>query len=198
MVEKEIKEKKEAVEKKVGEVKEAATEKKEALKETATEKKEALKETATEKQEAAEEVAASGRSQAEKVLNDIISSIRGTQDDVSKAISDYTTSMEKPLADIIETDNEIIVKTDLPGVEKDDVDVRLTEDSVEITAKFEEESNEEDVNYIRRERNYGESQRFIKLPAKVKVKDAVAKFENSVLTINLPKMEGEKFKVSIK
>ena len=187
MVEKEIKEKKEDVEKKVEEVKE-----------TVAEKKEAIEDTAVEKQEDAQEVTSSGRSQAEKVLNDIFNSFKSTQEDVSKAISDYTMSMEKPLADVIETDDEIIVKIDLPGVKKEDVDVRLTEDSVEITAAFEEEYDEEDVNYIRRERNYGESQRFIQLPAKVKVKDAVAKFEDSVLTINLPKLEGEKFKVSIK
>ncbi len=186
MVEKEIKEKKEAIKEKVGEVKE-----------TVTEKKEDIKETAAEKKEGAEEAAISSRTQAEKVLNDIFSSIRSRQEDFSKAISDYTTNLEKPLADVIESDEEIIVKTDLPGVKKGDIDVRLTEDSVEITAKFEKEYAEEDVNYIRRERNYGESQRFITLPAKVKVKDAEAKFENSVLTIKLPKLEREKFKVSI-
>ncbi|MGO9387168.1 MAG: Hsp20/alpha crystallin family protein [Methanobacterium sp.] len=176
MVEKEIKEEKEAVKEEAGEV----------------------KETTAEKTEDAQELAASGRSQAENILNNIFNSFRSTQEDVSKAISDYTMSMEKPLADVIETEDEIIVKTDLPGIKKEDVDVRLTEDSVEITATFEEESDEEDVNYIRKERNYGESQRFIQLPTKVKVKDAVAKFENSVLTITLPKLEGEKFKVSIK
>jgi HSP20 family protein len=186
MVEKEIKEKKEAVKEKAVEVKE-----------TAADQKEAVEEIAAEKKEDAQEIAASGRSQAESILDNIFNSFRSTQEDVSKAISDYTMSMEKPLADVIETVDKIIVKTDLPGVKKEDVDVRLTEDSVEITAAFEEEYDEEDVNYIRKERNYGESQRFIQLPTKVKVKDAVAKFENSVLTITLPKLEGEKFKVSI-
>ncbi len=194
MVEKEIKETKKSVEKKVGEVKETAAEQKE----TAEMKMGEVTETGAEEKEAAEEAAVSGRTQAEKVLNDIFNSIRSRQEDFSKAISDYTMSMEKPLADVVETDKEIIVKTNLPGVEKEDVDIRLTEDSVEITAKFEEEYAEEDVNYIRRERNYGESQRLIMLPAKVIVKNASAKFENSILTIKLPKLEEEKYKVSIK
>jgi HSP20 family protein len=194
MVEKEIKEKKEALKVKAGEVKDTAAEHKEALKVKVGE----VKETAAEKKDDARELAASGRSQADNILNNIFNSFRSTQEDVSKAISDYTMSMEKPLADVIETDDKIIVKTDLPGVDKEDVDVRLTEDSVEITAAFEEEYDEEDINYIRKERNYGESQRFIQLPTKIKVKDAVAKFENSVLTITLPKVDGEKFKVSIK
>jgi len=92
----------------------------------------------------------------------------------------------------------VIVKTDLPGVEKGDIDLNLTEDSVEIIAKFKEEYSEEDRDYMRRERSYGETRRLMALPAKVKVKDATAKFENSILTINLPKQEKEKFKVSIK
>lgn len=138
------------------------------------------------------------RTQAEKILNDLFNSIRNRHEDFSKTISDYTTSISKPLADVIETDDEIIVKTDLPGVEKEDIDVRLTEDSVEIKAKFEEDYAEENVSYVRRERNFGESERFIRLPDKIKVKDASAKLDNSILTIELPKLEKEKFKVSIK
>jgi HSP20 family protein len=105
--------------------------------------------------------------------------------------------MQKPLADVVETDDEIIVKTDLPGVKKNDINVTLTEDSVEITAQFKDEYSEQDVDYIRRERNYGKTRKMMKLPAKVKVKDATAKFENSILTINLPKLEKSKFTVDV-
>jgi len=185
--------KKEEAKEKAEDIKQAATLKKEEAKEKA----EDIKQAATEKKEKMEEGVEKSRTQAERMLNDIVSTIRSRQEDFSKAISDYTTTLEKPLADIIETDKEIIIKTDLPGVKKGDVEVNLTEDSVEILAKFEEEYSEEDVDYIRRERNYGQTRRFIALPAKVKVKDVTAKFENSILTINLPKVEGEKFKVDI-
>ena len=138
------------------------------------------------------------KTQAEKMFNDFISTIRSRQEDFSKAISDYTTTLDKPLVDVIETDNEIIVKTDLPNVKKSEINVNLTENTVEIMAKFEEEYNEEEVDYIRRERNYGETKKIIQLPAKIKTKEVTAKFEDSILTINLPKVEGEKIKVDIK
>jgi len=176
MVEKEIKEKKEQAEEKAVEIKKATLKKKEKT----------------------EEKAMSSGQQAERMINDFLTSIRNRQEDLSKTLADYTTAMQKPLADVVETDDEIIVKTDLPGVKKGDINVTLTEDSVEITAQFEEEYSEEDVDYIRRERNYGKTRKMLKLPAKVKVKDAAAKFEDSILTINLPKLEKSKFTVDIK
>jgi len=154
--------------------------------------------TETTETEEPKETLTRGRTQAEKMFNDFVSTIRNRQEDFSKAITDYTTTMDKPLADVIETDNEIIIKTDLPGIKKGDINVNLTESSVEILAKFSEEFNEEDVDYIRRERNYGETKKIIQLPAKIKVKDVTAKFEDSILTINLPKVEGEKIQVDIK
>lgn len=144
-----------------------------------------------------EEGVAKGRTQAEKMFNDFISTVRSRQEDFSKAISDYTSNQEKPLVDVIETETEIIIKTDLPGIEKKDISVNLTQDNVEILATFEEEFSEEEVDYIRRERNYGETRKIIQLPAKVKVKDVTAKFEDSILTINLPKVEAEKIEVDI-
>lgn len=192
MVEKELKEKKEEVEEKAVEIKKATLEKKEMAEEKAAE----LEEAAAQTEEEAEEAARRRGRQAEKVINDFLSSLKSRQEDFSKAWTDYTTS-EKPLADVIETEGEIIVKTDLPGIKKGDVDVTITEDSVEISAQFKEEYSEEEVDYILRERSYGETKRFIKLPGKVKVKEATAKLEDSILTINLPKMEKSKFKVDI-
>jgi HSP20 family protein len=184
---------KKEIDEKVGEIKETAAVKKEETEAKVGE----IKETAAVKKEETEEGVKRGRTQAEKMLNDFIGTVRSRQEDFSKAISDYTTSLDKPLADVIETDKEIIIKTDLPGVEKENITVNLTEDSVEILASFEEEYSEEDVDYIRRERNYGETRKLIQLPAKVKVKDVTAKFENSILTINLPKVAAEKIKVDI-
>lgn len=149
------------------------------------------------KKEEVESSLTKGRTHAEKVFNDFLSTIRSGQEDFTKAISDYTTNVDKPLADVVETDEEIIIKTDLPGVKKEDIEVNLTETTVEITAKFQEEYSAEDVDYILRERNFGETIKVIQLPAKIKVKDVTAKFEDSVLSINLPKVEGEKIIVDI-
>ncbi len=192
MVEKELKEKKEEAKEKAVDIKKATLEKKEG----AEKKAEELKEAASETDEESEEVARRRGKQAEKVINDFLDTLRSRQEDFSKAWADYTTS-EKPLADVIETEGEIIVKSDLPGIKKGDIDVTITEDSVEVTAQFREEYSEDEVDYIIRERSYGETRRFIKLPAKVKVKEASAKYENSILTIKLPKLEKSQFKVDI-
>ena len=191
MVEKENKEKKEE---KAADIKKITLEKKEEAEEKAVEVKKAT----LQKKEKAEETVESSRRQAERMINDFLSTVRSRQEDFSKALADYTTAMQKPLADVMETDEEIIVKTDLPGVKKGDIDISLTEDTIEINAQFEEEYSEEDVDYVRRERNYGKTKKMIKLPAKVKVKDATAKFEDSILTINLPKLEKSKFTLDIK
>lgn len=210
MVEKEIKEKKEEAEQKAAELKKVTLEKKEMAKEKSKELKQVavgkkeeagekaveVKESAAQTEEETEEAARKRGRQAEKVINDFLTGLRSRQEDFSKAWTDYTTT-EKPLADVIETDGEIIVKTDLPGINKVDVDVTITEDSVEITAQFKDEYSEEEVDYILRERNYGETKRFLKLPSKVKVKEATAKFEDSILTITLPKLEKSMIKVDI-
>ena len=134
----------------------------------------------------------------DNILNDIVSTIREKQEEIGKSLSEYSiSSIPKPLADIMETETSIIVITDLPGVKKEDIDVDISEDSIDIVAKFEDEIEEEGANYIKKERSYGETRRSLSLPAKIDVKKATAKFKDSILTIKLPKLEAEKHKVDI-
>ncbi len=137
------------------------------------------------------------RTQTENMLDDIIQSFKEKQEEFGKVISDYTKSLQKPLTDVIETDDSIIIKTDLPNVKKDDIEIGITEDSIEIMAKFQDESSVEDVNFIQKERNYGETRIALTLPVRVKVKEATGTFDNSVLTIELPKLEKKVHKIDI-
>lgn len=140
------------------------------------------------------------RSAAEKMMDDMVKSIKEMQGDLENKISEYTETVPaKPTIDLIESDETIVVKTDLPGVNKKDINIELTEDKITISAKFEEEIEVEDVNYIKKERKYGEALRSVKLPATVIVEEASAKFKNGVLTVELPKVEvKKKFNVEIK
>ncbi len=138
------------------------------------------------------------KSTAENMLSDIVNTIRVKQEELGKSLSDYTTSFQKPLADIMETEKSIIIITDLPGVKKEDIDIDISEDAIDIVAKFADEIEEEDANYIRKERSYGETRRSLSLPTKIDVKKATAKFNDSILTVKLPKMEEKKHKVDIK
>jgi len=54
----------------------------------------------------------------------------------------------------METENSIIVITDLPGVKKEDIDIDISEGNIDIIAKFEDEIEEEGTNYIKKERSY--------------------------------------------
>ena len=150
----------------------------------------------TEKDEMSNDV--EEKSPAENMLSDIVNTIRDKQEELGKNLSDYTTSFQKPLADVMETETSIIVITDLPGVKKDDIDIDISEDTIDIVARFDDEIDEEGANYIKKERNYGETRRSINLPAKIDVKKATAKFNDAILTVKLPKMEEEKHKVDIK
>ncbi|MCK9150923.1 Hsp20/alpha crystallin family protein [Methanobacterium alcaliphilum] len=140
------------------------------------------------------------KSAAEKMMDDMVKSIKDMQNDLEKKISEYTEAVpEKPTMDVIETDEKIVVKTDLPGVDKKNINIELSEEKITVTAQFEEEVEVEDANYYKKERKYGEAMRSQRLPEKVLVEEATAKFENGVLTVELPKLEvKKKFNVKIK
>ena len=138
-----------------------------------------------------------GRTTAQKIFEDMISTFRDKQGDFEKAMSDYTASSAKLAMDVVETDNDIIVKADLPGVKKEDIVIDLTEDSLEIMAIFEDESEFKGENFIKKERRYGESKRSISLPKMVKIDEASAKFDNGVLTVTIPKEEKKRHTLSV-
>ncbi|TGC10969.1 Hsp20/alpha crystallin family protein [Methanolobus halotolerans] len=104
----------------------------------------------------------------------------------------------RPLVDVKEEDNDIVVKTDLPGVNKDDVDINIKGDRIWITANTHRESEEEKEGYSMKERSFKRFARSFSLPANVTEEGAKAKLEDGVLTVTLPKSElEEKQKIMI-
>ncbi|MDD1763288.1 MAG: Hsp20 family protein, partial [Methanobacteriaceae archaeon] len=144
--------------KRVGDIKSGASDKKDDVSDSISEMKD---ETMDKKDEMQEEVV-KRRTQAEKLLNDIMNTIKVKQVEVGKTLSDYKISLQKPPADVIETNDSIIIKIDLPGVTKEDIDIGIAGESIDIIAKFEEESEGDEINYIQKERSYGETKRTIK------------------------------------
>ena len=96
-----------------------------------------------------------------------------------------------PAVDIKEEEDKLVVTTDLPGINKEDVEINLKEDMLEIRAKTGKEKETEEEGYIRRERAYTQFYRAVRLPSSVKEEGSTAKMENGVLTITLPKMQLE-------
>ena len=180
--------------KKTADAKDSAIMKTSEIKETTTNKTAEIKENASQRSAEFRENAEKTRKQTESKINEFISSLKDKQEEFGKTIAEYTAG-EKLLTDVINTENSIIIKTDLPPLTKEDVNVNITEDSVEIVAQFEEE--DENLEFIKKERNYGETIRTIALPVIIDVKKASASFVNSVLTIELPKVQEEKINVKI-
>ena len=103
-----------------------------------------------------------------------------------------------PLMDVKEEDDKIIVKTDVPGVDKKDVDITIKDDVLEIDAKCSTESDVEEEGYVRHERMYNSFHRAISLPSFVTEEGAQAKLDDGVLTLTLPKSaieEGHKIMI---
>jgi HSP20 family protein len=96
--------------------------------------------------------------------------------------------------DLADTNGELILRADLPGFEKDDIRVHVTEDSVDIRAEKKREKKEITETMYRQERSMGAVRRFISLPAKVNPEEVDAEFKDGVLTIRMKKREVKKGK----
>jgi len=97
-----------------------------------------------------------------------------------------------PAVDIHETEHELIVKADLPGVDPKDLDIRVENNLLTIRGerKFEKKVNED--NYLRVERAYGSFSRSFSLANTVNPEAIKADYQNGVLTLNIPKREEAK------
>lgn len=97
-----------------------------------------------------------------------------------------------PRVDIVDRDGEILVRAEVPGVEKSDLDVSVTENSVTIKGSSHHEEKEEKGNYFRCETSQGSFSRTIALPSNVDSEKAKTKFKDGLLELTLPKVEKTK------
>jgi HSP20 family protein len=95
--------------------------------------------------------------------------------------------MMMPHMDVSETENEVRICAELPGVSEKDVDVSLSDDVLTIRGEKKFERKDETENYHFVERSYGTFQRSLRLPYAVDPNQVQASFENGVLTVTLPK-----------
>ncbi|GAB1430656.1 Hsp20/alpha crystallin family protein [Ignavibacteria bacterium] len=98
-----------------------------------------------------------------------------------------------PRVDIAEDEKNVYLHAELPGIERENVKISISEDRV-LMLKGEKRREEkvENKNYVRVERNYGSFTRSFALPDNINVEKVDAKFENGVLNMTLPKNEPTK------
>jgi HSP20 family protein len=99
-----------------------------------------------------------------------------------------------PPVDVFETDNEIVVKAELPGMDAKDIDIRIEDDKLLLKGerRFAKETRNE--NYHRVERSYGNFSRAFSLPAFVDEAQVRAEYKDGLLKVTLPKKEPAKSK----
>jgi HSP20 family protein len=105
--------------------------------------------------------------------------------------SDYLGSWS-PVVDIYDKGGEVVIHAELPGMKKEDIDIRVENNVLTIRGKKERKEEVKEDGYFRSERAYGSFSRSFSLPTSVDVKKIAAEYKDGVLTLNLPKADEAK------
>jgi HSP20 family protein len=106
---------------------------------------------------------------------------------------------KRPNVDVIDRDDEIVVRAELPGVDKKDLEVSMSENTLTIKATSSYEKEEKKEDYFRSEIAHGSFSRTIALPCEVDEARTSAKFSNGVLELAMPKLaKAKRHKITVK
>ena len=120
---------------------------------------------------------------------------------MNRLFSDFSRGVEQPEPmdevewipplDVLENKDDIIVRTDIPGMKSDEIDLSISGDVLYIRGERKREVEREDENYHTIERGLGKFDRRVSLPTSVKVDGVKASYKDGVLTVKLPKLGEE-------
>lgn len=119
-----------------------------------------------------------------RLFNDTFARAFGNEEMASRAWA--------PLVDIFETDNNIVLKAELPGMDPKDVEVRVEDNTLFLKGERQFEKEVKQENYHRVERSYGSFARSFALPGSIDTNKVEATFKDGVLTLTIPKREEAK------
>jgi len=132
--------------------------------------------------------------------HDPFESLLRFQDDLSRAIGPRTsqprehvsTRVWSPVVDVYEDADAIVIKTDLPGVNQDEIDVEMNNDTLTIRGERKFDDEERRDKYVRIERQYGSFQRSFTIGVAIEADKIKAVYKNGILELTLPKAEATK------
>lgn len=101
------------------------------------------------------------------------------------------TTWKQPSYDLMETDEEIVLKAEIPGADPDKLEIDITDNILTIEGETEQEAVSQDESYQRIERRYGSFCRSIPIPRRIVLSKVKATYKKGVLTIVMPKFSGE-------
>ena len=116
------------------------------------------------------------------------------------SLGEFRQSLWSPQIETFEREGQLVIRADLPGLTKDDVNVEITDDAINISGERRNEDEERREGYYRSERSYGGFFRSIPLPEGVNAEDANATFNNGVLEITMeaPQLQSRGRRLEIK
>jgi HSP20 family protein len=139
-----------------------------------------------------------------KSMEDLMVSMKGVQKVMDNKLQDYKeTTPSKLDLDLIDAGDYYYLKVDLPGVEKEKIEIEATENEITIKAEFPittddiERPCESKPEYLIKGRKTGESKRSVRLPAKIKMKEISAKFKLGTIFLSIPKVQQAKYTVDL-
>ena len=124
---------------------------------------------------------------------DPLANIRLFEDAFTRMFNEPQTNRPwTPAVDIYETENDLVVKADLPDVDLKDIDVRVENQTLTIAGERKFEKQDNVAGYHRIERSYGNFTRSFEVPNSFDTEKIAASFKNGVLSVSLPKKEAAK------
>ncbi len=108
---------------------------------------------------------------------------------------DFGNFSKIPAAELTQTDDEIHLKLEVPGMEAKDLDIQVMADRVAISGERKSETKSEENGRTRSEFRYGKFSRVIPLPTAIQNTNVTAEYKDGILNLTLPKAESEKTKV---
>lgn len=114
--------------------------------------------------------------------------LRGSGNSAAAAAA-YQGRMWSPSVDVAESQNEIVLRAELPGLRQEDIDIEMTGDTLILRGERKFENEERRENFVRVERSYGRFQRSFTLGVPVKQNDVTASYRDGILEVHLPKSD---------
>ncbi len=99
------------------------------------------------------------------------------------------TQNRTPAMDFADLGDHYEMKVEMPGIPKDNINIEVTPNTIEISAQYDQDKDEKDKNWLRRERSSAQYYRSLEVPEELKTDDVDAELKDGILTLKLPKME---------
>jgi HSP20 family protein len=122
------------------------------------------------------------------------------REDMDRLFSSFTQPREAlaevmlPAVDVMEKENDVVLKAELPGLKAEDIQITAMDDSISLKGEFKEEEETKEGGFVRRERHTGQFFRTIAMPTAIKPDQVKASFKNGLLEIDAPKAQEAKAK----